>query len=158
MKIKEIEFSVTVKLRNNESSQLSLRAELEDWEDVEESLAYLQQKVVELSGSEAFILEYLPTRENNQKVVYKLDKTQQVYRNNRKRLDELIDEIKTLENRVTVAKELVERLDSYDCQNTTIKELSEMIETVKNLKGYQNRLRDRIDDKGGYGSDDSSMF
>jgi len=158
MKIKEIEFGVTVNLGNYESCKLSLRIELEDWEDPTETLAALQKKVIELSGAKPSLLNKLPTYKNNWEVLRELEDAQQLYRDKRKQLDKLVLEIERLEARVKGAEELVETLEYFNYQNITISELEQMIEKIKLMKGYQHKLEDQIDDKGGYDSDDSSMF
>ncbi|MCG5060155.1 MAG: hypothetical protein KA714_29565 [Limnoraphis sp. WC205] len=50
MRVKEIEFGLTTNLGNYESAKMSMRVELEEWEDYKQSLAKLKQEVVQLMG------------------------------------------------------------------------------------------------------------
>ena len=59
MKVKEIEFGLTTGLGNYESAKMSLRVELEDWENYKQSLAKLNQEIIQLMGGDASIMKKL---------------------------------------------------------------------------------------------------
>lgn len=87
MKIKEIEYSYRKNLGNYESTQLTYRAILEDWEDPEESLSVLRDRVgTELNLGEHFL-----------QIRRKLRETSRELRETLQRLEEAQARLKTVQ-------------------------------------------------------------
>ncbi|MEB3278810.1 MAG: hypothetical protein VKK42_07780 [Lyngbya sp.] len=158
MKVKEIEFGVTVNLGDYQSSKLSLKAELEDGEDYMEALASLQKEVIELSGARPWLLKNLPTYKNNQEVLKTLEEAQECYQNKREQLDELMHQLRKLEPRLSEAERLIVEFNNFDSHETTISNLSDLVQKFEKLKKYQEKLQKRETEEANNDPNDPIMF
>lgn len=139
MKVKEIEFGVTVNLGNYESSKLSLRVEIEDWEDYKQSLAKLKQEVVQLAGGDADIMRRVATDENTQEVIKKLESTQREYRRKKSQLDGLLSQLENCDERIKQVSDLLNKFNYFNKYESSLEELQKIIASYDKLMLYKKR-------------------
>ncbi len=121
MKIKEIEFGVTANLGNYEASKLSMRVELEDWENPEQTLAQLKEKVVELVGGDTQLMRRVAAENDRRKSAQKAE------------LDGLISQITQINSKIEDASKLVGKLEGLKRKETTLLGLYEIVTAWKCL-------------------------
>ena len=145
MKVKEIEFGVTVNLGNYESSKLSLRVELEDWEDYKQSLAKLKEEVVQLAGGDADIMRRIATDENTQEVIKKLEATQREYRRKKSQLDGLLSQLENCDERIEQVSDLLKKFEQFNEYESSLQDLQKIVRSYENLMRYKKRNPPTVD-------------
>ena len=137
MKVKEIEFGLTTSLGNYESAKMSLRVELEDWEDYKQSLAKLKQEVVQLMGGDASIMKKLATDEHTQELVKEIKDVQREYKRKKKELDSLLYELGQTEDEINRVTKLLEKFQAFK-QDPNLSEVEKVIDSYERLKNNQS--------------------
>ena len=147
MKVKEIEFGVTVNLGNYESSKLSIRVEVEEWEDYHQTLTELKKEVIELAGGfeqeQANLLRRVGRRTGNQELKEKAKQVREFGKLILSKEDELEDltyKLSQVEDRVIWSKDLLKSIQQFE--NCSLTEAQKLIKTYEELKAIQNPSED----------------
>ena len=154
MKVKEIEFGVTVSLGNYESSKLSIRVEVEEWEDYHQTLTQLKEQVINLSGvsesEQANLLRRIARGDNNQELKDKAKKIREVgnlLRSKEEELEDLTYKLGQVEDRVIWGKDLLKSIEQLD--DCSLTEAQKLIKIYEQFKARQNPSEDS-DEYDGY--------
>lgn len=142
MKVKEIEFGVTVNLGNYDSSKLSIRVELEEWEDYHQTLTQLKERVISSSGAsqseQAHLLRRIARSDDNQELKHKakeLRETEKLLRSKEEELKELIYQLDQVEDQVSAVSALLKSIRQFeDCSLTEVQKLIKIYEQFKTLQ------------------------
>ena len=136
MRVKEIEFGLTTNLGNYESAKMSMRVELEEWEDYKQSLAKLKQEVVQLMGGDTSIMRRLATDEHTQELIKEIRDVQREYKNKKKELDSLLYNLSQTEDEINRATQLLEKFRAFK-DDPNLSEVEKVVESYERLKNNQ---------------------
>ncbi|MEB3281128.1 MAG: hypothetical protein VKK42_19605 [Lyngbya sp.] len=135
MKYKEIGFGLTVNMGNYESLRFDLVAELEDWENPEESMKILKERLVEiakveLSNGESRVLRKLDL---DKKYIKEIKEMAREVKAQREKRGELIDQLQSLKFDISDASELLKAFRNINHYNSVVKDLRKVVDTYNNL-------------------------
>ncbi|WP_235441186.1 hypothetical protein [Limnoraphis robusta] len=114
---------------NYESTRFDIQANLEDWEDTEQSMQVLREKLVSIAGVE------LSNGYNNllgkinleRKYIKEIRTVTREIEAKESELEELKTKLKAVESLCSDSKELLKTYDEFKYKDSTLKELSNII-------------------------------
>lgn len=151
MKIKEIEFGMTIGYGNYESSKLSIRAEVNEEEDYHQILIQLKEEVIKhvgVSGSrQAHLLEMIARADGNQelqKTAEKIAEVDRLLQSKKEDLEDKLYRLGQLEDKVNKTSSLVETITQF-LDNCTIDEAHNIVESYRKIKSTD--LTEELDEE-----------
>ncbi|MCG5058611.1 MAG: hypothetical protein KA714_11575 [Limnoraphis sp. WC205] len=135
MKHKEIGFGLTINMGNYESVRFDLVAELEDWEDSEESMKALKKRLVEIARVEVNNGESTVIRklDLDKKYIKEIKEKAREVEEQRRERNELIDQLQSLKFDISDASELLKAFKDLSYYNSVIADLRKVVDTYNNL-------------------------
>ncbi len=144
MKVKEIEFGVTVSLGALESSKLSIRVEIEEGEDYDQTLARLKEEVVRTSGAteagKATLLRRIAQADGNQellKTAEKIDEVNRLLQSKKEDLEYKLYQLGQVEDKVHEVSSLLESFTSV-LGNCSLNEAHKIIKAYNEIQANQD--------------------
>lgn len=135
MKYKEIGLGLTINMGNYESVRFDLVAELEDWEDLEESMKALRKRLVEITKIEVNNGESTVIRKLDieNKYIKEIEEKSKKVEELRRQRNKLIDQLQSLEFDISGASELLKAFRDLSYYNSVIKDLRNVVDTYSSL-------------------------